>query len=49
LASRELVITGVTWSRVHDFTTWMERSISASLLSRSRVCDHSAKERFFMF
>ena len=28
LASRELVITRITWFREHDFTTWMERSIS---------------------
>jgi len=27
LASRELVITRITWSREHEITTWMERSI----------------------
>jgi len=26
LASRELVITRITWSREHEITTWMERS-----------------------
>jgi len=31
LASRELVITRITWSREHDFTTSMERSISLLL------------------
>ena len=35
LASRELVITRITWSREHEFTTWMERSITYTWSDRN--------------